>query len=893
MRTSSLLLIATSAAFAVARINAAPPQAVAQVPGQRADGSVLLPNQWVLRPVGKQVPVGDFPVNIAVHPNGKWAAVLHCGYGQHEIAILDLKTGKVASRRNINEAFYGIAFFKEGKGLICSGGGDEELHGFEFEPETGTIGKDDVLKVNEPRVRGIPAGFAIGEKYGSGFIANVWGQTVTRFSQGENGKELVSELALKEDVRAPAEEEKPAVKEGDKAEPPTPNAAPRSGEAETTGKGGAVPFTGILPTDDPSITKRALVTMDKARGDEPFPYCCVLDEEKGRLYVSLWGQAAVAVIDTAAFQVVARWKVEEHPNEMLLSKDGSRLFVANANRNTVSVLDTATGLATETLLAELHPAAEPGNTPNSLALSPDEKRLYVANANINMVAVFDLAEAGKARSLGFIPVGWYPTSVRVTPDGKTLLVANGKGQISKSNRNGPQPGKPGGPGINEYIAGLMQGTVSIIPLESGEKGEKQLKTWTSRAYKCLPEGTGRIDLAALEGNPVPHGKITESPIKYVIYVVKENRTYDQVLGDMKEGNGDPTLCLFPENVTPNHHALAREFVLLDNFYVESEVSADGHEWSMGAYASDFVEKMWPLGYGHGDKVPYVAEGAFPIATPAGGYLWDRAKEAGVTYRSYGEWVRNAKNPEEPGTVTSEALKGHFDPMYRSFDTAYPDVKRAARFVAELATFQEKGEMPRLQIVRLPNDHTSGSSPGRATPAAAVADNDLALGQVVEAVSKSRFWPETAIFVVEDDAQNGPDHVDAHRTIAFAISPWIRRKSVDSTLYSTSSMLRTMELILGMKPMSQFDAASMPMFASFSSKPDKAPYVARPANIDLEAVNKKTAWKAEETATMNFAKEDAVDDLLLNEMIWRSVRGATSPMPAPHRAAFVFTADDDD
>ncbi len=412
----------------------------------------------------------------------------------------------------------------------------------------------------------------------------------------------------------------------------------------------------------------------------------------------------------------------------------------------------------------------------------------------------------------------------------------------------------------------------------------------------MPETARKIAAVQLAGNPIPRTVGEAGPIKYVFYIVKENRTYDQVLGDMKEGNGDPSLCLFPEAITPNHHALAREFVLLDNFYVEAEVSADGHEWSMGAYATDFVEKMWPLGYGHDKKFPYPSEGAFPIATPAGGYLWDRAKEAGVSYRSYGEWVRNGKTAADPGTVLAPALVDHFDPMFRSFDMDYPDIQRAERFISELRRFEAEGEMPRLQIVRLPNDHTSGASPGKPTPVAHVADNDLSVGRVIEAISQSKFWPQSAIFIIEDDAQNGPDHVDAHRTIAYVISPYVKRRSVDSTLYSTSSMLRTMELILGLKPMSQFDAAAMPMFACFQATPDLSPYTARPVAVDLHATNPKTAWGADLSATMNFAKEDAVDDLLLNEMIWRSVRGAQSPMPAPHRAAFVFLkggGEDDD
>jgi hypothetical protein len=290
--------------------------------------------------------------------------------------------------------------------------------------------------------------------------------------------------------------------------------------------------------------------------------------------------------------------------------------------------------------------------------------------------------------------------------------------------------------------------------------------------------------------------------------------------------------------------------------------------------------MWPLDYGHNKakKFPYPAEGYFPIASPAGGYLWDRAREAAVSYRSYGEFVDNLSPTNVPTTARLPALRGHIDEWYRGFDMSYPDVKRAARFIAELHRLELAGDMPRLQIVRLPNDHTHGASPGARTPTAYAGDNDLALGQIVEALSHSKFWPQTAIFVVEDDAQNGPDHVDAHRTTAYVISPYTKRAVVDSTMYSTSSMLRTMELILGLKPMSQYDAAATPMFNSFQPMPDLRPYQALPANVNLEERNNAHAWGGQ---------LKMVDDQLLNEVVWRSVRGPSSPMPAPVHAAFVF------
>ena len=841
-----IILFLSSLVFGISSLHSA------DLPGQRPDGSVLLPNQWSLRPAGSQIAVGDFPVNIALHPGGKFAAVLHCGYGTHEVVVLDLAKQGIASRTKISEGFYGLTFSKDGSRLYCSGASEETIHAYSF--EDGNLKDAATFPLRPEKKRGIPSGIAVTANNRTLFVTNLWGHSVSRVVIAEDGTATVNELLLED--HETAEPTKPA---------PT--------------------------SDDPSITKRANQLLDTTDADAPFPYACLLDEKHDRLYVSLWAQSAVAVIDTKTFKVVGRWGTEAHPNEMLLSKDGHRLYVANANRNTVSVLDvTADGHIIETLLAELLANSPPGNTPNSLALSPDGKHLFVANANINTVAVFDVSAPGKSRSLGFIPVGWYPTSVRVSKDGKSLYVANGKGETSKPNPLGPASPKKLPKGVNQYIGGLMTGTVSIIPLPSGDKLEAKMKEWTAQAFLCMPEKTRQITTFAPKNSPIPVKIGGPCPITHVVYIIKENRTYDQVLGDVKSGNGDESLCLFPENITPNHHALAKEFVLLDNFYVDAEVSADGHEWSMGAYATDFVEKHWPLSYGHGKggKIPYPSEGGFPIAVPAGGYLWDHAQQAGVTYRNYGEWVVNGKKPGLPGKAKTKSLEGHIDPLYWSFDTGYPDQQRADRFLSELARFEKEGDMPRLQIVRLPNDHTSGTSPGKPTPAAQVADNDLAFGRVVEGLSKSKFWPHLAIFVLEDDAQNGSDHIDAHRSIAFAISPYIRRGSVDSTMYSTSSMLRTIELILGLTPMSQFDAAATPMYSSFQSKPDLAPYKAKPARIDLDELNKKTAWGGKASQRMNFTKEDAVDDLVLNEIIWKSIRGANSPMPAPRRAAFVFT-----
>lgn len=840
----ALLLFGSSGAL-VAETTNATRQVPVVLPGPKPDGSILLPNGWSLRPVGKQIPLGDFPVNMALHPRLPLAAILHSGYGQHEIIVVDWNTKKLVARTPIEETFYGLAFSANGDRLYASGASEEVVHEFSFKNRTPEWVRSFPLR--DVKERGIPAGLAVSRDGKTLFVANVWGQQVTRVDVATG---QVKDFLL-----------------GTSHQQPTQAVAPST-------------------LDEASIRKRAEAAAEQDFSKDPFPYTCVLDEPRHRVYVSLWAQSQIAVLDSKSGERLASWSTEDHPNEMVLDQAGRFLYVANANRNTVTVIETATGNTVETLLAELLPGSPPGNTPNSLALSPDNRHLYVANANINTVAVFDISTPRQSRSLGFIPVGWYPTSVRVTPDGAHLLVVNGKGLVPKANRHGPKPG-PKGPAetVREYIGGLMQGTVSIIDLPKGNNLETLLKRYTAEALLCLPSR----DSVAKVSPELRNVLSSNSPIKYVFYIIKENRTYDQVLGDLPQGLGDPSLCLFPEKITPNHHAIARDFVLLDNFYVESEVSADGHEWTMGAYATDFIEKSWPLSYGHNSrkKYPYPSEGNFPIATPAGGYLWDRAKAARVSYRSYGEFISNAKSQDAPGTTRIKALQGHFDPFFRSFDMTYPDVKRAARFISELRRYEQSGGMPRLNIIRLPNDHTSGTSPGLPTPFAALADNDLAFGQVVEAISHSKFWSQSAIFVVEDDAQNGSDHIDAHRTVAFAISPYIRRQSVDSTIYTTSSMLRTMELILGLQPMSQFDALANPMIASFQAQPDLRPYTVRPVTVNLNERNLRSAYGSEQSRKMNFTREDAADDLVLNRIIWHSIKGENNPMPAPTRAAFVF------
>jgi hypothetical protein len=636
-----------------------------------------------------------------------------------------------------------------------------------------------------------------------------------------------------------------------------------------------------------------LYKMDLSRPDKPakvlaafdsphaYPYKVVLHPREPVAYVSLWGAKAVAEVRLrdGAVRLVA---TDSHPNEMVISRDGTRLFVACANTNLTDVIDTRRRKVVERLDSALYPNMPAGSTPNALALSPDGNTLLIANADNNNLAVFDVSEAGNAEAVGYIPTGWYPTAVAFTPAGD-IAVVNAKGDGSLANPDGPNPADSRRrEKSRQYIGGLLRGSLSFVD----KPDKKALWQYTRNAYQCSPLRGDLQPVPPEPGNPIPARVGDPSPIRYCVYIIKENRTYDQVLGDMPEGNGDPKLCLFPEKVTPNHHAIAREFVLFDNFYVESEVSADGHEWSTGAYATDYVEKTWPAGYGNHGKIDYPAEGMNPLGDPDAGHIWDRAKEAGISYRSYGEWVEKG-GPKCDGRTSDKALQGHIDPCYSGYNLEISDVDhRAKRFLEELGRFEREGELPRLVIIRLPNDHTAGTAKGKPTPRAYMAQNDLALGMILEGLSKSKFWKQMAVFVVEDDAQNGPDHVDAHRTIAFVAGPHVKRSHVCHQVFSTASMLRTMELILGLKPMSQFDAAARPLYACFTPTPDFTPYTAKSATWPLGEMNPDGAPMQHRSAQLNLEREDSNPDVLFNEIIWKSVRGADSEMPAPVRAAFV-------
>ena len=651
------------------------------------------------------------------------------------------------------------------------------------------------------------------------------------------------------------------------------------------------------------VLGKRLSAVDLASGDvvkradlAAEPYSCLVSADGTTVYVSLWGGAKVLLFDAATLEPKGELLVGEHPNAMAIS--GDRLFVACANTNSIWTVDLSTEKAVEQISVALSAGAPAGSTPNALGLSPDGKTLLVANADNNTVAVVDVSTSS-SRIAGFIPTGWYPTGVQFTPDGRQILILSGKGLTSQPNPRGPQPGVRGDP--SQYVGAMLTGALSLLATPD----PSALAEYTNLVRRLAPSRPSPTTEARVSrSSPIPSRPGGATPLRHVFYVIRENRTYDQILGDLPQGNGDPSLCLFGEDVTPNAHALAREFVLLDNFYVNAEVSYDGHAYSTAAYATDFVEKVWPMNYaGRGGQ--YLSEGRGEmrnpygnVTSPAGGYLWDAAARAGLTFRSYGEFGhRGAGEDDDPlgGPVVASVpgLEGHMSPTFPPWNLAIPDGQRIDAWLEEFREFEAKGNLPRLSVFHLPNDHTAGTRAGSPTPRSMIAENDVALGRLVEAISRSRYWKDSVVFVLEDDAQNGPDHVDAHRSVAFAISPYTRRGALDSTLYTTASMLRTMELILGLPPMSQYDAAATAMAASFTRQPDLSPYSLRPARVPVDEKNERTAYGAEASAEMNFDEPDRAPDLELNEIVWKSVRGAASRMPPPVRSSVVTTVEEAD
>ncbi|WP_424952865.1 beta-propeller fold lactonase family protein [Deinococcus sp.] len=783
--------------------------------GPQPDGSGLTPDHWSLTPAGLSVEIGDRPMGLAKSPDGRYLLVSNDGQGVQSLALFD-----TATRKLVQSIPYAAP---------------EALYiGVAWSPD------------------------------GKSAYASAGGNNKIRTFSFDAGAQRLSEG--------------PSIVLGDAKTPAYPAGLAISPDGKTLyaalNLGNSVAAIDLSsPPSAPAVKRVSFGEAANPAAIGTLPVQLTLSKDGGTLYTSHWDARAVTAIDTASLSVKAKVTVGDHPSGLALAPDGGTLYVANANSDTVSVISTATNAVRGEVKLSPYAAAPFGSMPDAVTVTPDGKTLLVANAGNNDVAVVDTASL---RVRGLVPTAWFPSALSTSTDGSLVFVTNMKGLGAGPNPQGPVPGKPSDQ--EQYIANMARGTLQTFALPA----DAELRTLTAQVVKNngFDETAGRLTRTPADTAPhaVPRRPGDPTPIKHVIYVIKENRTYDQVLGDVAGGDGDPALTLFGQGVTPNQHALVQRFGLFDHFYADAEVSADGHNWTMGGVATEYTQKNWPANYS-GRGRPYDFEGGSDAPAPSGGYLFDFAKRAGLSFRSYGEFADfSSKVPNMRPAPFIPVLKDHLSPTFPTFDMSVSDQLRFDAWKAEFDGYVKDGQLPQLSVVRLPRDHTNGTRAGSPTPAAYVADNDLAVGKLVEAVSKSPYWKDTAIFIIEDDAQDGPDHIDAHRTTAYVVSAYNKR-APDHTHYSTVSMLRTMELILGLAPMTQFDAAATPMVAAFQDTPDLTPYSATVPKQPLDTLNAAGAYRQQDAARMDFSREDRVNEASFNDMIWHAVKGRAVPMPA--------------
>jgi YVTN family beta-propeller protein len=879
--------------------------------------SISLPSSKILlSPApGHPQPTNSFPTALALSPDGRYVALLNNGRGveesgyQQSIAIVDLASRQVRDfpdpRLKVGAKqtyFLGLAFSSDGKEIYAS-----------------------IASLNDPA----------GQKpddTGNGIA-------IYSFQEGKVAPQRFVKLPL------------PALGPGKQPggvfyHAPKGMAVPYpAGLAVIPGEGGDKLLVAENLSDDAilldivsgQVLKRYDLSMNEhVPGSYPYGVAVTRDGRHG--YCSLWNASQVAELDLKSGEVASRISLQapgsptaagSHPTALLLSPDEKRLYVTLANADAVAVVDTATRTLLTMLSTKLPGQRYAGTYPNALAESADGKRLFVAAASLDAVAVFDLNVAPSdtpQAAMGFIPTEWYPTALAV--QGDDLLIASGKGQGTGPNSRLRAPSTVDPGALHPYIASLIRGSIARVSIQ---EAERTLAQSTDEAL--------RSNLMRGRGDAVPF-RAGANPIKHVIYIIKENRTYDQIFGDLRPGDADPALCMYGEKITPNEHELARQFGILDNFYDSGEVSGDGHVWSMAAITSDYTEKTWQISY-RGSERLYDYEGIVSgdnalrqgqpdVNEPGTGYIWTNVARHGLTHRNYGEYVdthwcdmppggncaQKSIHPGEPlpanvgqphgspspwpwpvpiitgNIATKPEIEGHFDPRFADFRVDYPDQLRADEFLNEFTDFVKALQegtgtrLPQFVILRLPNDHTIGAYLGYPRPEASVADNDLAVGRVVEAVSHSPYWDDTAIFILEDDAQDGADHVDAHRSVALVISKYsassTQRPLVDHNFYTTVNMVHTMEALLGLPPMNNNDAQAAVMAPLFSGAGDQPPFNADSSNLRNGFIYKVNAPKgpgAKESARMDFSHADAADAAQLNAILWRASKGNV-PMPKP-------------
>jgi YVTN family beta-propeller protein len=823
----------------------------------------LTPSGWAVRPAGPEISVArsargfQGPLGSALSPSGqKLLSVSSAAARMNSADWFDRRrrrrTGTVAydSRRGIGEAvFYGVTFSPGGKRAWASGGGQNVVHVY-------AVGKG-LREVGQIPTPYFPAGLAYGKTPRGDriYVAN-----------------------------------------------------------NLSGVAGATNPPGRTVTVIDPKTNHVTSTIDL--GFALQPYGVTFSRRGSKAYVTNWMGRSVSVIDTRTERVRRRILLSpptnplraDHPNAITANPRRNEVYTANGNSDTVSIIDTRRDRVIRTLHVGLVRGARTGAMPSGLTVSPDGKRLYVALGGENAIAVLDLVHR---RRLGYIPTAWNPTDVDITPDGSRLAVTT-------ANAAGRRPRRCAGPyAVGDCSTGDL--AYSAVAGRPSTKGGISIVR-TPRRSKQLR----RLTRLVMRNTRVRARLAAKPPalaaIRHVIYVVKENRTYDQVLGSLGKGDGDPALTLFDDASAPNHRELARRFTLFDNFYADADVSADGQNWSLAAGVTDYIDKTWPITYSPGPRRRHRARDfehvsfasqffteplAFDRTIFRGasaltrGYLWDNAWRAGVSFRNYGMFTRlpgdctGSGNTSDVTHLDDTRFGDHVDERFPGFNLACSDHAQRLpewerEFKASEAQFRadpSKDPLPALTLLRLPNDHTWGTTPKRATPESYMADNDLALGRLVETVSKSPFWPNTAILVTEDDAQNGPDHVDAHRTLAYVISPYTQTARVDHTHYDTAGMVATVEGLLGMPPMTIVDQRATRMWKGFARKPNFRPYDAImpsvvPWGAEGAPLNHDDAPLATASSRWNFAVEDATPEIALNEAIWRSVRGRRARMPAP-------------